>query len=172
MHVRKPILTTFRTIALFEAAKGLLVLFVGLGLLSLINHDVQAFAERIVRLSHLKPASHYPQIFVDASRHVTGKHLWELSGAAMLYATVRGIEAYGLWNESLWAEWFALIATGIFVPLEIYELIHRASGLKATVLLTNLAIVACMAWALLHPAEQAREVALAKSQAPNDSIKK
>jgi uncharacterized membrane protein (DUF2068 family) len=159
MLVRKPILTTVRTIALFEAAKGILVLAVGLGLLSLVHRDVQAFAERLVRHSHLNPSSHYPRIFVDAASRVTDIHLWRLAGAAMLYAVVRGVEAYGLWRERRWAEWLALIAGGIFVPVEIYELIHRATWLKVAVLTTNLAIVAYMAWVLLHPAEQARELA-------------
>src|SRR5436305_641496 len=53
MLIRKPLLTGVRTVALFEAAKGALVLAAGLGLLGLIHRDVQAFAERLVRASHL-----------------------------------------------------------------------------------------------------------------------
>jgi uncharacterized membrane protein (DUF2068 family) len=156
--IRKPILTTVRTIAFFEAAKGVLVLSVGLGLLSLMHRDVQAFAERMVRLSHLNPASHYPRIFIDAAKRVTDANLWKLAAAAMLYAGLRGLEAYGLWRERRWAEWLALITGGIFVPLEIYELIHHPSSLKAAVLTTNLAIVFYMAWVLRHPREQAQEL--------------
>jgi uncharacterized membrane protein (DUF2068 family) len=157
--VRKPILTTVRTIAVFEAAKGALVLLAGLGLLSLIGRDVQEIAERFVRHSHLNPASHYPRIFLDAASRVTNTHLWLLAGAAALYAVVRFVEAYGLWLERRWAEWFALLAGGLYVPVEIYELLRHPSWMKAGVLTTNLAIVAYMAWALLHPAAQAREVA-------------
>jgi uncharacterized membrane protein (DUF2068 family) len=165
--VRKPILTTVRTIAVFEAAKGALVLLAGLGLLSLINRDVQEVAERIVRHSHLNPASHYPRIFLDAASRVTNTHLWFLAGAAAVYAIVRFVEAYGLWFERRWAEWFALVAGAIYVPVEIYELVHRATWVKAAVLTTNLAIVAYMAYVLLHPAEQARELAGTKAK-PND----
>jgi uncharacterized membrane protein (DUF2068 family) len=157
--IRKPILTTVRTIAVFEAAKGALVLLAGLGLLSLINRDVQDIAERLVRHSHLNPASHYPRIFLDASSRVTNSHLWMLAGAAAVYAVVRFVEAYGLWFERRWAEWFALVAGAIYVPVEIYELIHRATWVKAAVLTTNLAIVAYMAYVLLHPAAQAQELA-------------
>jgi uncharacterized membrane protein (DUF2068 family) len=166
--IRKPILTAVRTIAVFEAAKGALVLVAGLGLLSLINRDVEVLAERFVRHSHLNPASRYPQIFIDAASHMTNTRLWLFAGAAALYTIVRWVEAYGLWFERRWAEWFALVAGGIYVPVEIYELVHRPSWIKITVLATNLAIVAYMAYVLLHSAEQDRELADDSKAKPKD----
>lgn len=151
MNLNSATRTTIRCVALFEAAKGMLVLIAGLGLLSLVGRDVQLFAERLIRHSHLNPASHYPRIFVDAASRVTDANLWMIAGAAMLYATVRLVEAYGLWRERRWAEWFALVAGGIYVPIEIYELIRHASVMKFTILSLNLAIVAYMAFALRHP---------------------
>ncbi len=159
MLIRKPLLTGVRTIALFEAAKGALVLLAGLGLLALVHRDVQAFAERLVRLSHLDPASHYPHIFIDAARQVTDARLWALAGAATAYALVRGVEAYGLWLERRWAEWFALVSAGLYVPVEVYEVWHRASWLKAGVLVTNLLVIAYLAYALVHSEDQDRELA-------------
>jgi uncharacterized membrane protein (DUF2068 family) len=157
MLVRKPILTAVRAVAVFEAAKAALVLMAGVGLLSLVHHDVQAFAERLVRQSHLNPASHYPRIFLDAAGRVTDANLWLFAGGALLYAVVRGVEAYGLWHERRWAEWFALVAGGIYVPIEIYELVRHATWLKVVILATNLAVVAYMGWVLRHSAEQDRE---------------
>jgi uncharacterized membrane protein (DUF2068 family) len=81
-----------------------------------------------------------------------------LAAAAVLYAVVRGIEAYGLWHERIWAEWFALIAGGLYLPLEVFELFHRWSWVKLGVFGTNVLIVAYMAYAILHPAEQKREL--------------
>ena len=54
-----------RIVALFEGAKGVLVLAAGFGLLSLIHHDVQGMAEEVVRHFHLNPASRYPRIFLQ-----------------------------------------------------------------------------------------------------------
>ena len=159
MRIRKPLLTGMRTIAFFEAAKGALVLLAGLGLLALIDRDVQRIAERIVRFSHLNPASHYPRIFVDAASHITNGRLWLLAGAAAAYALVRGIEAYGLWYERRWAEWFALVAGGLYLPLEIYEIIHRVTWVKMAVFSTNVAVVAYMTYALIHSEDQDRELA-------------
>jgi hypothetical protein len=47
-------------VAAFEAAKGLLVLAAGFGLLSLLHKDVQVLAERFVDRLHLNPAKRYP----------------------------------------------------------------------------------------------------------------
>jgi uncharacterized membrane protein (DUF2068 family) len=148
-----------RAVAVFEAAKGLLVLAAGFGLLTLIHRDVQAVAERLVRHSHLNPAGKYPRIFLDAAQQMTDARLWWLASFAALYSLVRSVEAYGLWYERRWAEWFALASGSIYVPVEIYELFHHFTWLKIAVLATNLGIVAYMAYALMHAAELARELA-------------
>jgi uncharacterized membrane protein (DUF2068 family) len=148
-----------RTVALFEATKGAVVLSAGLGLLALVDRDVQAIAEHAVRLSHLNPASQYPRIFIDAAANVTNSRLLLLAGAAAVYALVRGIEAYGLWYERRWAEWFALAASGIFLPVEIYEIVHHVTWPKVAIFVSNVAIVAYMVYALRHSAELARELA-------------
>lgn len=154
-----------RLVALFEAAKGALVLIAGLGLLSLVHKDVQAFAERLIRHGHLNPASKYPHVFVDAASRVTDANLWMFAGAAALYAIVRGAEAYGLWHERRWAEWLALLAGGLYVPIEIYEIIRHLTWLKVVILIVNVVIVIYMAYALRHPVAQARErLALDKSE--------
>ena len=157
--IRKPLLTGMRAVAIVEAAKGGLVLLAGFGLLALIHRDVQAIAEKIVRHSHLNPAGKYPRIFIDAADRVTDAHLWFFAGLAALYAVVRLTEAYGLWNERRWAEWFALASSAIYVPVEVYELLHRFSWIKVAILGANLLIVAYMAYALRHSADQDRELA-------------
>lgn len=158
MKIKKPLLTGVRTVALFEAGKGALVLVAGLGLLTLVNRDVQEMAEHVVRLSHLNPASHYPHIFVEAAAHVTNQRLWLLAAAAAAYALVRGVEAYGLWHERRWAEWFALVAGALYIPIELYEIVHHVTWLKVTVFAVNAAIVIAMAYALRHSAEQEQEL--------------
>jgi len=131
-----------RVIAVFEALKGVLVLSAGLGLLSLVHHDLQATAERLVRQSHLNPARHYPRIFIEAASHMNDSRLRSLAALAFLYAAVRFIEAYGLWRMKVWAEWFAIVAGSLFLPVEAYEMFRRATWMRGIVLLTNLFIVA------------------------------
>jgi uncharacterized membrane protein (DUF2068 family) len=138
-----------RVVAVFEALKGALVLSAGLGLLSLVHHDLQAAAERLVRHSHLNPAHHYPRIFIEAASHTDDSRLRSLAVLAFLYAAVRRIEAYGLWHMRVWAEWFAIIAGSLFLPVEIYELFRRATWTRGLVLMTNLFIVAYLVYVRL-----------------------
>jgi uncharacterized membrane protein (DUF2068 family) len=130
-----------RLVAVFEALKGALVLGAGLGLLSLVHRDLQAVAERLVRHSHLNPARHYPRIFIQAASHTNDSRLRSLAALAFLYAAVRFVEAYGLWRMRVWAEWFAIIAGSVYLPVEVYEIFRRATWTRGIVLLTNLLIV-------------------------------
>ena len=61
----------FRVVAAFEAAKGLVVVLAGFGVLLLIHRDLQAIAERLVAHLHLNPASLYPRIFLRAATDTT-----------------------------------------------------------------------------------------------------
>ena len=139
---------TVRAVALLEATKGTLVILTGFGALSLVHHDTQQFAERLVAHMHLNPAKHYPRIFIDAAAHLTDARLWLLAALAALYGLVRLIEAYGLWHERRWAEWFATVSGAIYIPFEIYELLHRVSSLSIATLAINVLVVGLMCYAL------------------------
>ena len=140
--------SALRTIALLEAAKGALVLLVGFGLLSLFHHDVQRFAERLVAHAHLNPASRYPRVFIDAAGQLTDGRLLLFAAGAAVYSSVRFIEAYGLWYARRWAEWFAALSSGIYVPIELFELFERVTWLSLGALVLNAAIVVFMIMSL------------------------
>jgi len=156
--LKQPILDGIRAVAVFEAAKGGLVLLAGLGLLNLLHRDAQALAERLVRFSHLNPASKYPQIFIEAAAGLNDARLWWLEAGAGAYAAVRFVEAYGLWHGRAWAEWLALVGGGLYVPVELYHIALHFSWLKVAVLVANLGVVAYMAYALMHRADVRREL--------------
>jgi uncharacterized membrane protein (DUF2068 family) len=76
--------------------------------------------------------------------------LWVLAVAAGAYASLRLIEAYGLWNDRAWAEWLAAISGGIYIPFEIYELGRGFTVLRLVTFTCNVVIVAVMVWALMQ----------------------
>ncbi len=133
--------TGLHVVAIFEAAKGALVILAGLGLLALIHRDAQKIAENIVRHLHLNPAMHFPRIFVDAASAMTDARLWMLALTAMLYAIIRFVEAYGLWRRQVWAEWFGILSGGLYLPVEIYELTVHITVVKVSILIVNLIVV-------------------------------
>lgn len=137
-----------RVVALFEVVKGLLVVFVGFGLLAFIHRDIHSAAEQLVRHFHLNPASHYPRIFIDAAQNLTDRYLWVMAFSALLYSGFRFVEAYGLWHKQKWAEWFGLLTGAIYVPLELIEIMQGMTWPKVTVLMINGCIVGYLAYVL------------------------
>lgn len=66
--------------------------------------------------------------------------------AVLLYAASQFVEAFGLWFAKRWGEYFAVIVTSAFIPLEIYELTERVTVLRIGLLLVNLAAVIWLIW--------------------------
>lgn len=149
-----------RVVAVFEGAKGGLVLVTGLGLLAFIHRDLHNAAEEIVRHFHLNPAHRYPRVFLDAASRVDDTRLWFLALSAFFYAAVRFVEAFGLWRRKLWAEWFAVLSGGIYIPVELFEVIHRVSWARLAVLSVNLAIVVYLGYALVSQERSSRNPSL------------
>src|SRR2546429_6139352 len=63
-----------------------------------------------------------------------------LAGAAIAgYALLEGIEAIGLWFAKRWAEYLTFVATIVFIPYEIDELIKGVTALKGVAFIINVA---------------------------------
>jgi uncharacterized membrane protein (DUF2068 family) len=137
-----------RIVAVFEFAKGALVLAAGVGLLSFMHRDVRDFAEELLAHLHLNPASRIPAIFVELADRVESMDLWLLAIGAAAYAIVRIAEGYGLWNDREWAEWLGVASGLIYVPFEIYALAKSVTLLKVATFGVNLLVVAVLADAL------------------------
>lgn len=141
-------LQVLRGIASFEMAKGLVVLLVALGLLFLMGRDPWDVADGLLRILHISPDHHFAQAFLDWADTLTAAKLWAVAAAAAAYSVLRFVEAYGLWYARAWAEWIALVSGCLYLPFEIYKLIHRQNVFHITVLLINVAIVVYMAYLL------------------------
>jgi uncharacterized membrane protein (DUF2068 family) len=71
-----------------------------------------------------------------------------LAGAAIAaYALLEGIEAVGLWFAKRWAEYLTFVATIVFIPYEIHELIKGITVLKALAFIINVAIAVYLLYA-------------------------
>ncbi|MDF0529952.1 DUF2127 domain-containing protein [Tsukamurella sp. 8F] len=70
---------------------------------------------------------------------------WVALGLAA-YALIELIEAVGLWLGHRWGEYFAVVATSVFLPLEIYELTEKVTVFKLVALAINIAAVVWLLW--------------------------
>jgi uncharacterized membrane protein (DUF2068 family) len=144
-----PLSSAIRSVALFEAFKGALVLLAACGLLSLLHHDIHALAARLIAHTHLNPAAHYPSIFLDAAARLHDDRLRLLALGAAAYSSLRFVEAWGLWRQRAWAEWLAAASGAIYLPAELFELVERPGWLHAALLAVNLLVVGVMVRALM-----------------------
>lgn len=142
-----------RWVALFEFAKGLVVVLATTSLLTLVHRNLHDIAVRLMEHTHLNPAAHYPGAVLEAidrlqSGSLQGGQLQLLALGALAYAALRFLEAWGLFFGKAWAEVLAAGCGAIYVPFEVIELVKRPGALGAALLLFNLAVVAVMLRAL------------------------
>jgi uncharacterized membrane protein (DUF2068 family) len=57
------------------------------------------------------------------------------------YAVLEVVEGTGLWLLKRWGEYFAMVATSVFIPYEIYDLTAKVTVLRVLAFLINVALV-------------------------------
>ena len=73
-------------------------------------------------------------------------HINVLAIGAIVYALLEGTEGVGLAMRRRWAEYLTVIATGVLIPYEAYEVVHHVTLFKVGALLLNLAVVGYLAY--------------------------
>jgi uncharacterized membrane protein (DUF2068 family) len=76
----------------------------------------------------------------------TFNHVTVLAIGAIAYALLEGTEGVGLAMRRRWAEYLTVIATGVLIPYELYEVVHHVTLFKVGALLLNLAVVGYLAY--------------------------
>jgi uncharacterized membrane protein (DUF2068 family) len=70
---------------------------------------------------------------------------WLAIGLAV-YALIELTEGVGLWLGQRWGEYFAMVATSVFLPYEIYDLTVKITWLRVGALVVNLLLVGYLVW--------------------------
>jgi uncharacterized membrane protein (DUF2068 family) len=70
---------------------------------------------------------------------------WLAIGLAV-YALIELTEGIGLWLGQRWGEYFAMVATSVFLPYEIYDLTVKITWLRVGALVVNLLLVGYLVW--------------------------
>ena len=139
-----PHLKGLRTVAFLEFLKGVAVLLLGFGLVSLVHRDAWEVAENFLEFLRINPDHRFAQVFLNLADRLNDMHLWQVAAIAATYSTLRFVESYGLWRARAWAEWLALASGMIYLPFEIYELARKPTPIRVAILLINVAIVLYM----------------------------
>jgi uncharacterized membrane protein (DUF2068 family) len=92
-------------------------------------------------VSHSKVLGLIQQSFTLDSRTLT-----YLAIGLAVYAVIELAESVGLWLGKRWGEYFAMVATSIFVPYEVYDLTVKVTWLRVAALVVNLLLVIYLVW--------------------------
>jgi uncharacterized membrane protein (DUF2068 family) len=139
-----------RLLAVERLLRGLLVILAGYGVFKFKNNRnaiQKAFNEDIPLIRPLANKFHWnieDSSIVHTIRHVleaqTGTLTWVAIGL-IGYGVLQLVEATGLWLVKRWGEYFAVVATSLGLPIEIYELAEKVTWLRVGALVINVAAV-------------------------------
>ncbi|MEP9414633.1 DUF2127 domain-containing protein [Gordonia sp. VNQ95] len=148
-------LIIMRLLAAERLIRGLFLLVAGIFVIEL-RHSQQSLQDKFNQeLPLLRPLADQIGWNIDDSKVVqwvekatslSATAIVLIGCAVLLYAASQFVEAYGLWFAKRWGEYFAVIVTGAFIPLEIYELLERITVLRIGLLAINIAAVVWLIW--------------------------
>jgi uncharacterized membrane protein (DUF2068 family) len=85
--------------------------------------------------------------FIQHSFTYTSRWLTYLAIGLAVYALIELAESVGLWLATRWGEYLAMVATSIFLPLEVWELVTgHITWLKVAAFVINLLLVIYLVW--------------------------
>lgn len=125
----------------FKLAKGLMLVAVGVGALHLIHKDVAEVVAGWFAQVHVDPDNRYVDRVLTRLLSVDDRQLKAIGVGTFGYAALLLTEGIGLLLRQRWAEYFTVIVTGSFIPLEIYELSRHVTLTRLIVIAVNLAIL-------------------------------
>ena len=126
---------------MFKLFKALLLIVVGIGAIKFLHKDVVSVVQHWTQVLRVDPDNRFVHELLVKIFRVTPKQLKELSVGTFFYAGLFVAEGVGLLLRERWAEYFTIVTTSGFLPLEIFELARHFTVTRLLVLLVNLLIV-------------------------------
>lgn len=132
---------TLWVIIMIKLIKGLLLLLLGLGVYSLSDSNLPQEFKHLLVFLNLDPEK---QFFVDLAKNIgqiTPANVRWVAAGTIFYSTFSLVEGGGLMLRVAWAGWLAIGESVFFIPIEVYELLHRFSLTVIAILALNILIV-------------------------------
>lgn len=135
-------------IAAFKFFKAVLLIVIATALFHIRDADAAVRAAAWLRTLPLAAGHH---LIARPLRSLLGMdaHTAALfGGVASAYAVLFSIEGIGLWRNADWAKYLTVIATGLAIPVELWEIFVHFTALKVLAAAINIAIVIYLVWLL------------------------
>lgn len=135
---RAPTLYVIIAIKLLKAA-----LFVGLAFMAyaLSDNDLPAEYQKWLHLLRLNPEKRFwAQVATQIGQLTEARVVWVAVGT-LIYSLFSLVEGVGLLFRVRWAGWLSIGESAFFIPIEIFELVHRPTWSVAGILALNIFMV-------------------------------
>jgi uncharacterized membrane protein (DUF2068 family) len=113
----------------------------------------------------VSPGNHVLHMLIAKASGLDHKTLHAIGLGTFIYAALFLVEGIGLLMKKRWAEYFTVIITGSFVPLEIVETARHFSAFRVVGTLLNVAAVVYLVWHLRHTRKGERRTSRAHATA-------
>jgi len=141
-------------IAIYKGLQAMLFVAIGLGALHMLHRDIADDFALLADHLNFNPESRFINFVLDEASLINDPLLKRIGAAALSYAALSLAEGIGLYLEKAWGEYLTLAITISFLPWEIFEIFHRITWFRFSLLAINILVLFYLAKVVI---EQARE---------------
>ncbi|MGH3509854.1 MAG: DUF2127 domain-containing protein [Nocardioidaceae bacterium] len=147
--------TILRLLAVERLVRGLLLVLLAYGIYRfngardaldrVFQRDLPIFADAARQVGvNLQDSG--PVRLIDKALHAQHATLELVTVGVLAYGALELVEGVGLWLLRRWGEYVAVVGTGVFVPLEIYELLERITWVRLLAFAVNVFAIIYLLW--------------------------
>jgi uncharacterized membrane protein (DUF2068 family) len=125
----------------FKLLKGVVALLLALKIHKLREEDLPEQFQKLLLFLHLDPEKKFFSDLADRVADITPANLHWLVAGSLLYSVFMFLQAVGLVFRVSWIVWLVIGESCFFIPVELFELVHRPSWVKFFILAVNVLIV-------------------------------
>jgi uncharacterized membrane protein (DUF2068 family) len=147
--------TVLRLLAVERGLRGVVIALLAFAVYDLRSSQAtlnQWFAEKLPALRVTADAFNWnidDSSMVHTIRSVLNAKSSTLNLVALglaAYALLQIIEGVGLWLLKRWGEYFAVVATSLFIPFEVHEILKKVTWLRVGAFIVNVGAVLYLLW--------------------------
>jgi uncharacterized membrane protein (DUF2068 family) len=139
-QIRKPAPTLYAIIAI-KLVKGVLLMLLAAGVYTLADNDLMHDYRAFLHWMHVDPERKFFSDVASKIKDITPANIYWVASGTAFYAVFCLVEGIGLSFRVSWAGYLAIGESAFFIPIEIFELMHRSSLTVLVILVVNIIIV-------------------------------
>jgi uncharacterized membrane protein (DUF2068 family) len=125
----------------FKLLKGVVALLLAMGVYSLTDNNLPEEFQKLLLFLHLDPEKKFFVDLADRVAEITPAKLQWVAIFSVLYSLFMFLQAGGLIFRVSWIVWLVIGESAFFVPIELFELVHKPTWVKFLIFAINALIV-------------------------------